>query len=46
VSLDSDFPHAKGLAEPPSFLAELEGFGEDAIRQIIRDNAAALIRPQ
>ncbi len=46
VLLGSDFPHAEGLAEPLGFLTELEGFGEDAIRQIMRDNAAGLIRPQ
>jgi len=38
----SDFPHAEGLAEPTDFVTDLEGFGDDEIRRVMRDNAAAL----
>ena len=39
----SDFPHAEGLAEPLSFIDELEGFSDDDVRKMMRDNAYQLI---
>ncbi len=45
VLFGSDWPHAEGLAEPSSFVEDLEGFAESEIRQIMRDNALALSRP-
>ena len=45
VLLGSDFPHAEGLTEPLRFLDELEGFGQDDIRLIMRDNARRLVEP-
>ena len=40
----SDFPHAEGLAEPVSFVDDLEGFSDQEIRMIMRDNGLALTR--
>ena len=42
----SDFPHGEGLAEPVSFVDDLEGFGKDDVRLIMRENGLALTRPQ
>ena len=39
----SDFPHAEGLADPVSFVDDLEGFSDDEIRLIMRDNGLQLI---
>lgn len=41
----SDWPHAEGLAEPRSFVEDLDGFGDDEVRSIMRDNAESLSRP-
>ncbi|NLD78261.1 MAG: amidohydrolase family protein, partial [Acidimicrobiales bacterium] len=41
----SDWPHAEGLAEPKAFVEDLDGFGDDEIRRIMHDNAAALSQP-
>ncbi len=41
----SDWPHAEGLAEPKSFVDDLEGFTDDEVRLIMRENALALTRP-
>jgi len=35
----SDFPHAEGLPEPLNFVDELEGFSDDEVRKVMRDNA-------
>ncbi len=43
VLMGSDFPHAEGLPEPRSFVRELEGFSDDEIRRVMRDNARALV---
>ena len=40
----SDFPHGEGLAEPISFVDDLDGFAPDEIRRVMRDNALALTR--
>jgi len=45
VIFGSDWPHAEGLAEPKAFVEDLDGFGDDEIRRIMHDNAAALSRP-
>jgi predicted TIM-barrel fold metal-dependent hydrolase len=42
VLFGSDFPHAEGLADPSSFVDDLEGFSEDEVRKIMRENALAL----
>ncbi len=41
----SDYPHAEGLADPVTFLADLDGFPDDEIRLIMRDNAQGLVLP-
>ena len=35
----SDYPHAEGLEVPTAFIHDLDGFGADDIRRIMRDNA-------
>ena len=42
VLFGSDFPHPEGVAEPVQFAERLEGLGDDAVRMIMRDNAAKL----
>jgi predicted TIM-barrel fold metal-dependent hydrolase len=39
----SDFPHAEGLPEPLNFVDELEGFSDDEVRKVMRDNAYRLV---
>ncbi|MDJ0787641.1 MAG: amidohydrolase family protein [Myxococcota bacterium] len=41
--MGSDWPHAEGLARPTDTLRELGGFSETEIRQVMRDNAEALV---
>lgn len=38
----SDFPHAEGLADPISFVDDLTGFDDAAIRKIMRDSGLEL----
>jgi predicted TIM-barrel fold metal-dependent hydrolase len=45
VLFGSDWPHAEGLADPRSFVDDLDGFSDDEVRAIMRDNALALSRP-
>ena len=45
VLFGSDWPHAEGLAEPKAFIEDLDGFDDDEVRLIMRDNALALSRP-
>ena len=45
VVFGSDWPHAEGLGEPVSFVDDLEGFSDEEIRRIMRDNALGLIAP-
>ncbi len=40
--LGSDYPHAEGLADPASYVDELEGFSDAQIRLVMRDNALGL----
>lgn len=41
----SDFPHAEGLADPVSFVDDLEGFSAEEIRLIMRENPLSLVTP-
>jgi predicted TIM-barrel fold metal-dependent hydrolase len=43
VLFGSDFPHPEGLADPVSYLQELDGLSEDAVRQIMGGNLARLM---
>mgnify|MGYP001354018237 CR=1 FL=1 len=47
IMLGSDWPHTEGLAEPLSFVRDLEqaGYGDAEIQAVMYDNAAALVRP-
>ena len=40
--LGSDYPHAEGLADPASYVRELEGFSEAEVRLVMRENALGL----
>ena len=42
ILFGSDYPHAEGLADPSSFVNDLDGFTDDEIRLIMRENALAL----
>ena len=44
VLFGSDYPHAEGLADPSSFVDDLDGFDETEVRKIMRDNALALTK--
>jgi predicted TIM-barrel fold metal-dependent hydrolase len=46
IIFGSDYPHAEGLADPASFVKDLDGFSDDEIRLIMRENARALARPR
>jgi predicted TIM-barrel fold metal-dependent hydrolase len=46
ILFGSDWPHAEGLADPVSFVQDLEGFSDDEIRLIMRENAFGLITPK
>jgi predicted TIM-barrel fold metal-dependent hydrolase len=43
VLFGSDYPHPEGLAEPASYIDELEGLPADDIRKIMGGNLAALM---
>jgi predicted TIM-barrel fold metal-dependent hydrolase len=43
ILFGSDWPHGEGLAEPISFVKELEGLDAGAVRRIMRDNAVELL---
>ncbi|MEZ5170310.1 MAG: amidohydrolase family protein [Acidimicrobiia bacterium] len=45
VLFGSDYPHAEGLADPLSFVDDLDGYTDDEIRLVMRENALALSRP-
>lgn len=45
VLMGSDWPHAEGIAEPMRFAEDLHGFSPDEVRQVMRDNARALVAP-
>jgi predicted TIM-barrel fold metal-dependent hydrolase len=44
VLFGSDFPHPEGLAEPASYIDELEGLPEESVRKIMGGNLARLMR--
>ena len=44
VLFGSDYPHAEGLADPSSFVDDLDGFDDDEIRKIMRENGLALTK--
>ncbi len=46
IIFGSDYPHAEGLADPASFVKDLDGFSDDEVRLIMRENARALSRPR
>jgi hypothetical protein len=46
VLLGSDFPHAEGLADPISFVDELEDFAPADVRLIMRENGRRLVQPR
>ncbi|HEY8153730.1 MAG TPA: amidohydrolase family protein [Myxococcota bacterium] len=46
VLLGSDFPHAEGLADPLSFLDELEGLTPADVRLVMRENGLRLVQPR
>jgi predicted TIM-barrel fold metal-dependent hydrolase len=46
VLFGSDWPHAEGLADPASFVKELDGLSDDDIRKVMRDNARELVTPR
>jgi predicted TIM-barrel fold metal-dependent hydrolase len=39
----SDFPHAEGLPEPTDYVKDIVGFSDADVRQVMRDNAHALL---
>jgi predicted TIM-barrel fold metal-dependent hydrolase len=43
VLFGSDFPHPEGLADPASYVHELEGAPEDVVRKIMGGNLARLM---
>jgi len=45
VVFGSDWPHAEGLADPVSFVDDLQGFSDAELRQVMRDNARGLVAP-
>jgi predicted TIM-barrel fold metal-dependent hydrolase len=46
ILFGSDWPHAEGLEFPTEFVHDLEGFTDDEIRLIMRDNARGLVQPK
>ena len=42
VLFGSDFPHAEGLADPVSFVDDLDGFSDGEIKQVMRTNGLSL----
>jgi predicted TIM-barrel fold metal-dependent hydrolase len=45
ILFGSDYPHAEGLAVPTDFVHDLEGYDEDEVRLVMRENALGLLRP-
>jgi predicted TIM-barrel fold metal-dependent hydrolase len=46
ILFGSDYPHAEGLADPRDFVNDLEGFSEEEVRRVMRENAQSLVRPR
>jgi predicted TIM-barrel fold metal-dependent hydrolase len=45
VVFGSDYPHAEGLADPASFVKELDGVADGDVQRIMHDNARSLVTP-
>ena len=45
ILMGSDYPHPEGLENPADFVKELDGFGDDEIRMIMRENGLGLVKP-
>jgi predicted TIM-barrel fold metal-dependent hydrolase len=43
VLFGSDYPHPEGLGDPVSYVQELDGLSEDAVRRIMGGNLARLM---
>ena len=43
VLFGSDYPHPEGLADPASYVQELEGAPEDTVRKIMGGNLSRLM---
>jgi predicted TIM-barrel fold metal-dependent hydrolase len=43
ILFGSDWPHGEGLAQPLDFTKELDGFDDDEVRKIMRDNCLELL---
>ena len=43
--MGSDYPPAEGLEDPSDLLLELDGFSDDEIRLVMRENGLALVQP-
>jgi predicted TIM-barrel fold metal-dependent hydrolase len=43
VLFGSDFPHPEGLADPVSYVDDLEGLPDESVRKIMGGNLAGLI---
>lgn len=46
IIFGSDYPHAEGLETPTSFVDDLEGFSDESIKKIMRDNGLGLLQLQ
>ena len=44
VLFGSDYPHPEGMAEPLGFVDLMGDAGEEAIRKVMRDNTAGLLK--
>ena len=40
--LGSDWPHAEGLVDPTDFALDLDGFSDEEVKKVMRDNCDAL----
>jgi len=45
IVMGSDYPHAEGLEDPRNMVLELDGFSDDEIRLVMRENGLALVQP-
>jgi predicted TIM-barrel fold metal-dependent hydrolase len=43
ILFGSDYPHPEGLADPASYVDELEGVSDDVVRKIMGGNLARLM---
>jgi len=45
ILMGSDYPHAEGLENPTDMVHELDGFSDDEIRLVMRENGLRLVQP-